>query len=266
MRLKHNPDGVSCTNDVTTVAMGTTCQACSRPNAGILKLGLRQHGPRTVLYDCYAHGPLRVLRPVYLDHTGTAAIYVLNPCGGVVGGDTYTIDVTLEANARVYMTTPSATKLYATKATPAYQHMTFNLHPGAVLSYLPEQTIPFAHAAFHQHISVRLADGAYVFLGDILAPGRLARQEVFAYREYHTSLCVADARDDIVLLEHTRLQPRDQDLSGPGLLEGYFYLGTFYALCGGAALAPALTHTLHDVLAERQPMLLGSATTSASGG
>jgi urease accessory protein UreH len=103
-------------------------------------------------------------------------------------------------------------------------------------------------------------------LGDILAPGRLARQEVFAYREYHTSLCVADARDDIVLLEHTRLQPHDQDLSGPGLLEGYFYLGTFYALCGGAALAPALTHTLHDVLAERQPMLLGSATTSASGG
>jgi urease accessory protein len=237
-----------------------------RPNEGILKLGLSRRGAQTVLHDCYAHVPLRVLRPVYLDDTGTATLYVLNPCGGVVGGDTYTIDVTLAPRAQAYMTTPSATKLYATAAAPAYQRITFTLESGAVLSYLPEQTIPFAQSAFHQYISVHLADGAYIFLGDILAPGRLARQEIFAYREYHTQLCVADTSDDVVLLEHTRFQPQHQDLSGPGLLEGYVYVGTFYALCGGADLAPALTDALHHLLAARQPLLLGSATTSAAGG
>ena len=237
-----------------------------RPNEGILRLGLIRRGSQTVLRDCYAHVPLRVLRPVYLDDTGTATLYVLNPCGGVVGGDTYTMDVTLAHQAQVYLTTPSATKLYATEATPADQRITFRLETGAVLSYLPEQTIPFAQSAFHQHISVHLADGAYIFLGDILAPGRLARQEIFAYREYHTQLSVTDARGDIVLLEHTRLQPRHQDLRGPGLLEGYFYFGTFYVLFGGGSLALALVDALHHLLAERRPLLVGSATVSDAGG
>jgi urease accessory protein UreH len=67
-------------------------------------------------------------------------------------------------------------------------------------------------------------------------------------------------------LEHTRLQPHHQDISGPGLLEGYFYVGSFYVLRGGTPLAPALAETVHHLLAERQPLLIGSATTSAAGG
>ena len=236
-----------------------------RPNEGVLQLRLHQNRSRTVIQDCYAHVPLRVLRPVYLDDTGTAAIYLLNPCGGVLGGDRYTIHVTLGPQAQAYLTTPSATKLYATPKAPAYQQILFTLHPGAVLSYLPEQTIPFANADFRQSMTVRLAAGAYAFLGEILAPGRLARQEAFAYRRYHASLCVTNCQDDILLLDHTRLQPLQEDLSGLGLLEEYAYLGTFYALCGDAALPSALADHLHGLLADR-PHVLGSATTLASGG
>lgn len=236
-----------------------------RPNEGALHLVLRCAGQRTALRECYCQVPLQVLRPLYLDDTGTAYIYLVSPCGGVVGGDVYTITVVVEAQARGCLTTPAATRLYATAGAPARQRLDFRLDAGAVLEYIPEQTIPFARATWHQATRVRLGAGACVMLGEIVAPGRLARGEAFAYSDYDASVCVADAQERVLLRERTRLRPGWQQLDGPGLFEGYHYLGTFYALVEGTALPPALVERLHALLADR-PRLMGSATTLAHGG
>src|SRR5215475_11909619 len=112
-----------------------------RPNEGVLHLVLHRAVQRTVLQECYFQVPLQVLRPVYLDDVGTAYIYLVSPCGGVVGGDIYSMTVVVEPEARVCLTTPSATKLYATPGIPALQQLEITLHAGAVLEYLPEQII-----------------------------------------------------------------------------------------------------------------------------
>jgi urease accessory protein len=236
-----------------------------RPNTGVLQLVLRQAGARTVIHDCYYHVPLQVLRPVYLDTQGTAYVYLLNPGGGVLGGDTYTLHITVEAGARAYLTTPSATKLYAAPEAVTQQHLDMTVQAGAVLTYLPEQTIPFANAAFQQRLTIRLGPGACVFLGDILAPGRLARGEQFAYREYESRMRLEDLHGDVIVVDHCRFQPHCQDLAGLGLLEGYTYLGTFYAVCQGTRLPSALAEHLHASLADR-PRLAGSVTLLEHGG
>ena len=236
------------------------------PVEGILQLALRRSGERTVLYDCYARTPLRVLRPLYLDDTGMAYLYLLNPCGGVVGGDTYTLHITLDTGAQAYVTTPSATQLYATLHTPAEQHIDFTLNQGCVLAYCPEQTIPFANAAFRQRMTVRLGRDAFAFLGDILAPGRVARQETFAYREYDSRLRVETLCDgEVRLFDHMCLQPQQNPLSCIGIMEDYDYLGVFYALPGSGAIDPSLADRLHEALAQR-PDLVGSASTLPHGG
>jgi urease accessory protein len=236
------------------------------PVEGVLQLGLRRSGARTVLYDCYARTPLRVLRPLYLDDTGMAYLYILNPCGGVLGGDTYTLHITLDTGAKAYVTTPSATQLYATLNAPAEQHIDFILNPGTVLAYFPEQTIPLANAAFHQRMTVRLGRDAFAFLGDILGPGRSARQETFAYREYDSRLRVETLDDGQVrLFDHMRLQPQQDPLFCLGLLETYDYLGVFYALPGSGAIDPSLADRLHDMLVHCSD-LVGSASTLPYGG
>ena len=236
-----------------------------RPNEGVLHLVLRHAGQRTVLQECYFQVPLQVLRPLYLDDVGTAYMYLVSPCGGVVGGDVYTMTVVVEAQARGCLTTPSATRLYATPGAPARQRLDLTLHAGAVLEYVPEQIIPFAQAAFHQDTRVRLGPGACVMLGEIVAPGRLARGEAFAYCDYDASLCIEDAQDRVLLRERTRLRPQWQRLDGPGLFEGYYYLGTFYVLVEGTALPTALVERLHALLVE-MPGLMGSATLLEHGG
>ena len=222
-----------------------------RSNEGALRLVLRQTGQRTVLHECYFQVPLQVLRPLYLDETGTAYIYLVSPCGGVVGGDVYSMTVVVESEARVCLTTPSATKIYATHGTPARQQLDITLQAGAVLEYIPEQMIPFAQAAFRQQTTVRLGAGACVLLMEIIAPGRLARGEAFAYRDYDSSVCIEAASGQVLLRERTRLRPGWQRLDGPGLFEGYYYLGTFYALVEGMSLSAELTEHLHALLACR---------------
>lgn len=236
-----------------------------RSNEGALRLVLRRTGQRTVLHECYFQVPLQVLRPLYLDETGTAYIYLVSPCGGVVGGDVYNMIVVVESGARVCLTTPSATKIYATHGTPARQQLDITLQAGAVLEYIPEQMIPFAQAAFRQQTTVRLGAGACVLLMEIIAPGRLARGEAFAYRDYDSSVCIEAASGQMLLRERTRLRPGWQRLDGPGLFEGYSYLGTFYALVEGMSLSAELAEHLHALLACRAG-LLGSASLLAHGG
>jgi urease accessory protein len=219
-----------------------------------------------VLYDCYARTPLRVLRPLYLDDTGMAYLYLLNPCGGVVGGDTYTLQIDLDTGSQAYVTTPSATQLYATLHAPAEQRIDFTLHQGAILAYFPEQTIPFGNSAFRQRMTVRLGHDAFVFLGDILAPGRSARQESFAYREYDSRLRVETlASGEIRLFDRIRLRPLQDPLSCLGFMEAYDYLGVFYALPSSGTIDPSLSDHLHEALASC-PDLVGSASTLPYGG
>jgi urease accessory protein len=236
-----------------------------RPNEGVLCLVLRRTGQRTVLQDCYFQVPLQVLRPLYLDDVGTAYIYLVSPCGGVVGGDAYTVTVVVEAGARACLTTPSATKLYAAPGAPARQRLDLTLQAGAVLEYLPEQIIPFAQAAFHQHTRVRLGAGACLVWMEIVAPGRLARGETFAYRDYDASVCIENAYGRVLVRERTRLRPGWQRLDGAGLFEGYYYLGTFYVLVEGTVLPTALVERLHAMLTDRA-RLMGSATLLEHGG
>lgn len=234
-------------------------------NRGVVELNLRQSGPRTVVRDVYFQTPLQIMRPYYLDDSGTAYLYLLSPGGGVVGGDRYAITVTLEAGARACMTTASATKLYASPDSVARQHFKVILQAGAVFEYLPEQIIPFARSAFHQDMTVRLGSGALAVLMEIVAPGRLARGEAFAYRDYGSGLSVVDARGQVLLRERTRLQPPCWDGGGIGLLEGFHYLGTLYVLSESCDAPSELADDLHGLVADCR-RCIGGATALGWGG
>lgn len=235
-------------------------------NRGVVELSLRQSGQRTVVQDAYFRTPLQIMRPYYLDDTGTAYIYLLSPGGGVVGGDRYAITVTLATGSRACLTTASATKLYASPDSMARQHFEVILQSETVFEYLPEQIIPFARSAFHQDMSVRLGNGAVAVLAEIVAPGRLARGEAFAYRDYSSGLSVTDAQGRMLLRERTRLQPlRWHAGNGLGLLEGFNYLGTLYVLSESCGAPGGLADDLHGFVADRQ-RCIGGATALERGG
>ena len=64
-----------------------------------------------------------------LDDSGVATVMLLNPTGGVVGGDVLETSVVLGPRCRVCLTTPAATRVYRSAGAPAVQRRNTTIQP-----------------------------------------------------------------------------------------------------------------------------------------
>jgi urease accessory protein len=218
---------------------------------GTLGLQVERRGDRSVVTACRSTLPLQVLAPVALEDPA-AVVSVLNPTGGLVGGDRLSIDVVVGPGAHACLTTPSATKVYRTNGPPAEQLVTLRLEAGATVEYVPDHTIPFAGAAFRQAIRVELGAGARLILVDAFAAGRIARGEAWRFSLLESAL---------VVREHRGWRLRDRvclrgcpDWTGLGFTEDYPYFGTVVVLADGG---PNGFGAHGDRLAARRDVSLG---------
>jgi urease accessory protein len=179
---------------------------------GALRLSFERRGGATVLARARSTLPLQVLAPVALADPA-AIVSILNPTGGLVGGDRVAIDVDVAAAAHACLTTPSATKVYRAPAEPARQDVSLRLEAGAVCEWIPDHTIPFPGSALRQQITVDVGDGATLILVDAFAAGRVSRGEAWRFRLLDGAITVRDAtgwllRDRFVLEGAGPLDPR----------------------------------------------------------
>jgi urease accessory protein len=190
---------------------------------GALRLGFERRGAATVLADCRSVLPLQVLAPVALPDSA-AVVSMLNPTGGVLGGDRLSVDVEVDPGAHACLTTPSATRVYRTADEPARLRARLTLAPGAVAEWVPDHTIPSAGAALRQTLEVDAAEGARLIAVDAFAAGRVARGEAWQFTLLDSALTVRDAAG---LVLHDRFVLRGEPRwSGPGLAEGHPYFAT----------------------------------------
>jgi urease accessory protein len=229
--------------------------------SGALCLSLAPDRGRTVIVDQYWRIPLQVLPPSYQDADDEAYVYLLNPTGGVVQGDRLRTDVTLMPGARSVMTTQSASKIYRMDDSYAEELNRYTLHGDAVLECVPDQTIPFAGSRFHRATRVDLDPASTLILTDLLAAGRVARGERFAFERLFVEVDVRIA-DERLMLDRLNLAPGDGAPDRLGLWNGHAYYGTLYAY------SPCLDATVADALAEvveRRGDVYGSAGRPAPG-
>ncbi len=175
--------------------------------------------------------PLQALESVDLDGSGVATLMLLNPTGGVVGGDVLETSVALGAGSRVCLSTPGATRVYRSSGPPAIQRFTAVLGEGASLEYLPGHLIPSPGARLRQSTAVTLAAGAALLLVDSWAVGRVARGEQWRFDELDMTVLVSDDRGPLLRERCALGRARRGGLGGA---EGFAYLATFVALSPSA--------------------------------
>ncbi|MCO6419370.1 urease accessory protein UreD [Siccirubricoccus sp. KC 17139] len=210
-------------------------------------------GPRgTALRDLYQQAPARVLFPVpEPDEALTAA--VLNCAGGLAGGDSLRQSVRLEANARATLSTAAAEKVYRSLGPETRVESALQLGPGAVLEWIPQETILFDGARLRRRMVAHLAPGALLLAAETLVFGRAARGERM------TSGMVFDAwrlegPDGLLWMDALALEgDLAARLAAPFGFAGAEALGTLL-LAGGAAEA---ARDVLRALPERAP---GGAT------
>lgn len=160
-----------------------------------------------------------------------ATVSILNPTGGLVGGDRLSIDVTVGPDAHAILTTPSATKVYRTAGDPTVQEVTLRLDAGATLEWIPDHTIPFAGSAFAQTIDADVGDDASLIVVDAFAAGRIARGEAWRFTLLESALTIHDAKGWL-LYDRLRLRGGER-WDGLGFAERHPYFVSV-AVIGGA--------------------------------
>ena len=120
----------------------------------------------------YLHnGPLRILRSLYPEGDAVCHNVLVHPPGGLVGGDTLDIQLSVASGAHALVTTPGATRFYKSLGDPALQHTRIRLESGARLEWLPLETICYAGCLAENRLRLDLAPGAELMGWDLTALG-----------------------------------------------------------------------------------------------
>jgi urease accessory protein len=224
---------------------------------------------RTVLAASHQEPPLKVVRAFGVED-GAALVHLHNVSGGLLGGDRLQLAVHVGAGARVQVTTTGATRIYRARAEalPTLQSNEIAVAENGLLEYLPDAVIPFAGARFSQRTTIRLAAGAGLFWWEVLAPGREAHGEIFAYESVQLATdLVAGGR--LVAAERVRLEPKTRSLASLARLGAYRTSATFYVCQVGVGQDwLALERELRELVAllgRREDALWAVSTLAAYG-
>jgi urease accessory protein len=111
---------------------------------------------------------------------GALDAVIVNTAGGMTGGDRFAIDIDVGAGASLTVTTASAEKIYRSLGADTEIGVKLAVGSGALLAWLPQETILFDRARLRRTIDVDLAPDARVLLGEAIVFGRAAMGEIVA--------------------------------------------------------------------------------------
>ena len=205
-------------------------------------------------------GPLRLLKTLYPEGDAVAHAVLVHPPGGLVGGDRLDIDLDVQADAHLLVTTPAATRFYRSSAGAAAQHVRATVGEGARLEWLPQETLAYAGCDARNELRVRLAGNGSLLASEVLGLGLPAAGEPFTHGRLLQHLEIEG-----LLLDRGLIDAADAALMvGPCGLAGHRVLGTL-VYAQAAALADAES-ALDDARAALADAPLAGATHLARAG
>lgn len=175
-------------------------------------------------------GPLRILQSLYPEGDAICHNVLVHPPGGLVGGDTLEVDVSVGAGAHALVTTPGAARFYRSLGETALQRTQLSLAEGARLEWLPLEALCYSGCLAENRLRMALAPGAELLGWDVTALGLPQAQLPFVEGEFRQHIELPG-----VWLERARLQARDALLlDSPLGLAGHKCLATLFFATGSA--------------------------------
>jgi urease accessory protein len=241
-------------------------------------LRFKRDGDRTVVGRLRYTLPLQAQTATPMED-GSAYLLLLNPTGGILGGDRLLSRIVLDARTHACLSTPSATRVYRSLGPPSVQETWIEVGAGATLEFMPDHVIPHAESRFRQHLSVELGRGSRAILFDAFAAGRLAHGEAWAFREFDSETRVFCSGSPLYL-SRTKIEPptRASQVDAPkspgasdlrptslGIAEGFGYVSSLVMLADGFENWQGVADAMHATLAT-MPHIRAGASLLGGGG
>ena len=159
---------------------------------------------RVILRKQFFSPPIHISKPHH--DAGWLVVNLASPSPGLLQGDRVDARVVVEQGARLLITAPSANRIHNTGDGHAQLTQSFEVHAGAALDVWPEYLIPQAGARYVQKTTLRVTKGGTLLWTEMVAPGRAARGEVFAFADLRLSTDLFHG-DDYIVRERYHLTP-----------------------------------------------------------
>jgi urease accessory protein len=181
-----------------------------------LQAATRAHG-RTVLAAQSFRAPFHISKPYWDAEARTLLVQVVNPTAGILSGDRLESEISVQRDAALLVTTPSASRLFHMREGEAECRQQFTVSAGGWLEVMPEPLVPHRASRYRQITQVDLATGGTLFFVDQLTPGRVAHGEAWSWERLELNLTV---RLDGELVLRERFDQRGEELRELAALAG----------------------------------------------
>lgn len=152
-----------------------------------LKLDYTAESQRTVARHAH-NGPLRILKSLYPEGDSICHNVLVHPPGGLVGGDTIDIQVSVAPGAHGLVSTPGATRFYKSGGHPALQQVVAHVADNARLEWLPLEAIAYNDCEATNRAIFHLAPSAELITWDVTALGLPSSEQSFTQGHFQQHL------------------------------------------------------------------------------
>jgi urease accessory protein len=203
-------------------------------------------GGRSYVRTQSFRAPMHLSKP-HLDE-GILIVNAVNPTAGLLAGDRIDFDIAVEAGARMLLTAPSASRAHRTEGAGAVVEQRFHVARGAWLEVWPELFIPQAGCRYRQRTEAHVEEGGEAMLIEMIAPGRAASGELFAFTEldWESNIFLAG---DLLARERYTLTPASPALAAMRAQFPEAYYASVFVVAerlGDAEPCCQRIHELHD--------------------
>jgi urease accessory protein len=171
--------------------------------------------------------PFSLSKPFH--DNGVLVVNVVNTTAGLFRGDSTRSEVRAETGARLLLTNPSATRVHDTQGGWSETTQEFFVSAGGRIEILPEFFIPQRGARHRQRTRINVEPGGELGFLEILAPGRVASGEVFAFDELDWSTEIRHG-EDLVARERFILSRQNKSLAAVKSFAPHAYVATFFLI------------------------------------
>ena len=187
--------------------------------------------------------PLRVLKPLYPEGDAVCHAVLVHPPGGIVEGDSLSVEVAVDAGASALITTPGAQKWYRSSGRTASADTHLTVADGASLEWLPQEAMVYDGAMRAATVHHRAGtNGAFLRLGNAVPGPHDARRALCEWRVPAGHPIGAFAGSDAPLWrESMHLVGDDPLLTSPLGLRGLPVMATAWIAQANAALTAVAT-------------------------
>jgi len=200
-------------------------RAAAPGKIGELRLGFSLRDGHSVLHDLYRVAPLLVQQALYWDEAmpELPICAIISVGGGILQGDRYKIDISVEDGSCAQVTSQSANRIHRMDANHASLHQTINLGAGAYLEYLPDFTIPYRGSRFITHTEIVAAEDATLLYGEMILAGRKHHHvdERFGFDVLSMAVCVRRPDGRKLFAEKILIEKADPTIDFAAVMRGF---------------------------------------------